>query len=616
MIVKMKKVSLIVLEALKVQALEDLKVVGLVHLETRPGTSEELSELEEKKSRLERSLLLLPLEEKTKKKTARPEPSGPVSCLDLAKQVSECVENISSAREESGQLQREADRLAVWGDFDPEEIGRLKEKGIDIRLYELTADQYGRLPEDIMTFIINRKKNLIRLAAVLVAGGEIPGLEEFPLPRRGLSQLNRLIAEKNDELKRLNAELEALVLKRPRIEAGIKRLENSIEFERARVGMGVEEKLAYLTGYVPLGKVDDFKKAASINGWAVLIDDPKEDDPAPTLVENPKWIRIIRPVFELLGTVPGYREYDISLPFLLFFSLFFAMLIGDAGYGLLFLGFTIFARIKLPKAPSGPFFLMFILSICTVFWGALSGTWFGVEALSQNRFLSRLILPGIASFGVENTDTIMLLCFIIGAVHISIAHLWSFLTKLPALQAFAQLGWLSVIWGLYFVIKFIVLRMPLNMIGIWLVLGGLLVILLFAEQRGNFFKGLGTGLAKFLLKLLDGIGAFSDIISYVRLFAVGLATVEVARSFNEMAAGIGFDLPIGLLSALILFFGHLLNIMMGALSVIVHGVRLNMLEFSGQLGMEWTGIPYDPFRHRIDEKNNIENSIENGKETS
>ena len=99
---------------------------------------------------------------------------------------------------------------------------------------------------------------------------------------------------------------------------------------------------------------------------------------------------------------------------------------------------------------------------------------------------------------------------------------------------------------------------------------------------------------------LDSISAFSDVISYIRLFAVGLATVAVASSFNSMAAGLGTGV-VGIIgSILILGFGHALNLAMAALSVVVHGVRLNVLEFSGHLGMEWTGEKYTPFKNRKD----------------
>jgi V/A-type H+-transporting ATPase subunit I len=191
----------------------------------------------------------------------------------------------------------------------------------------------------------------------------------------------------------------------------------------------------------------------------------------------------------------------------------------------------------------------------------------------------------------------MLLCFLIGAVHLSIARLINFIRSLPKLVAFGELGWLSILWGMFFVVRYIVLQETLNPVGIWLVGAGMILIVFFGEQKGKFFKGIFLGLVRLPLSILDSIGSFSDIVSYVRLFAVGLATVAVAANFNAMAAGVGFgSIPSGLISAFILFFGHTLNIVMGAMSVIVHGVRLNMLEFSGQLGMEWSGVPFKPFK--------------------
>ena len=392
--------------------------------------------------------------------------------------------------------------------------------------------------------------------------------------------------------------LQHLAGERSRIQAVLRRLNNKIEFEQVRAGMVGEGQLSYLTGYVPAKRADALKRAASENGWALLVDDPAEDDPVPTLVENPRWIRIIRPMFQLMETTPGYREFDISFIFLLFFSLFFAMLIGDAGYGIILFVITLVARLAMPRRPGGVFSLLFVLSTVTIVWGALSGTWFGVEALARHPLLSRIVIPQIASFGVENTKKVMFLCFLIGAVHLSIARLINFIRGLPKLVAFSELGWLSILWGMFFVTRYIVLQEALNPVGIWLVAAGILLVVVFGEQRGKFFKGVALGLVRLPLSLLDSIGSFSNIVSYVRLFAVGLATVAVATNFNSMAEEVGFGIPSGLISAFILFFGHTLNIIMGAMSVIVHGVRLNMLEFSGQLGMEWTGMPYKPFEEK------------------
>jgi V/A-type H+-transporting ATPase subunit I len=182
-----------------------------------------------------------------------------------------------------------------------------------------------------------------------------------------------------------------------------------------------------------------------------------------------------------------------------------------------------------------------------------------------------------------------------------------FISRLPKIAAFSQLGWLSILWGMYFLVRLIVLEngdfgnLQSWVPGPYLLAAGLGLIIVFDEQKGSFFKGLGLGLAKLPLKLLDSISSFSDIISYVRLFAVGLASLEVAKAFNAMADNMGFNMPAGLGAAFILFFGHTLNIVMGVLSLMVHGVRLNMLEFSGHLGMEWAGIAYKPFQNQIKE---------------
>jgi V/A-type H+-transporting ATPase subunit I len=119
-------------------------------------------------------------------------------------------------------------------------------------------------------------------------------------------------------------------------------------------------------------------------------------------------------------------------------------------------------------------------------------------------------------------------------------------------------------------------------------------VLLFSNPKKNIFKGIGVSLANLPLRLIN---SFGDILSYLRLFAVGYATVMVALSCNQMAAVIGFrNIFASLAAALVLFIGHTINLALGMLSVLVHGVRLNMLEFSGHMNIEWSGRPYKPFK--------------------
>jgi V/A-type H+-transporting ATPase subunit I len=132
---------------------------------------------------------------------------------------------------------------------------------------------------------------------------------------------------------------------------------------------------------------------------------------------------------------------------------------------------------------------------------------------------------------------------------------------------------------------------------IHIIIGGMILLIVFGEQAGgNFFINVLVGLAKLPLTFLSSVGSFADIISYLRLFAVGMAGIEVEKAFNRMAANAGGDGGIMIGAAiLILLLGHILNIVMCTMSILVHGVRLNVLEFSGHMGIEWSGTEYAPF---------------------
>jgi V/A-type H+-transporting ATPase subunit I len=600
MIVKMKKVSVLLLDRFRAQSLRELRGLGTMHIQEHAGGGEELSRLRDQQAQLEKALLQLPLEQDVGKQAPLRKPSGAVdarSALELAGQIETCQEKLKTARERLEQLRKEEERLAAWGDYEPQDILRLREAGIEVRLYEAEEKQYARLAAEAGAYVVGRGRGLVRLAVVQAGqAGAPPPFSEVPVPERGLAQVRQAGARAAQEAQARQEELLQLARQRAVLQAGLTEMARHVEFESVRSGMSLEGPVAYLTGFIPVTKVEGLKKAAAASGWGLAIEDPLAEDAVPTLVENPRWVRIIQPVFDILGTVPGYREVDLSFYFLIFFSLFFAMLIGDAGYGFLLLGLTIFARRKLKRSPPEPFILLFVLSAGTIVWGAITGTWFGVEAIAKRTFLSRIVIPQIATFGEDNADFIMYICFIIGAVHLTLAHLIGFVRNLPKLIAYNDLGWLAVLWGMFFVIKWILLQQPLNPIGLWLVIGGLVVITIFGEQQGRFFKGFLMGLAKLPLKMLNSISTFSDVVSYVRLFAVGLAGIEISKAFNSLAAGIGFGLPNGIFAVLILLFGHSLNLLLGAMSVIVHGVRLNMLEFSGHIGMEWAGFSYKPFK--------------------
>jgi V/A-type H+-transporting ATPase subunit I len=297
--------------------------------------------------------------------------------------------------------------------------------------------------------------------------------------------------------------------------------------------------------------------------------------------------------------------------FLMFFSLFFAMIVGDGAYGVIFLIAGLLIHLKLRKA-NNAVILLYVLSIASIVWGAVTGTWFGSKAILEAvPFLQSLVIPQISNypelFGLDATtaqNTVMQFCFIVGTLQLSLACAMNIYRKIGRkdLSAVADIGWLLMIDALYFLVLMLVISAQVNisMVGTIVGIGFALVVLFGAQGPGiSFGKGLAGGAAGLFTTFLNSISAFSNIISYIRLFAVGMASLAIAQSFNSMASGLleGYALPAGIL---ILVIGHGLNLIMALLSVVVHGVRLNLLEFSGQLGMEWTGFTYDPFRETVE----------------
>ncbi len=609
MIEQMKKASVVVLDAHRQESVDQLRDVGVLHVQVEEVLSDDLSSLKERRSTIERALSTL-------SEPQEGDADGQMSldqAVSIAENALEKAEELRAARERRDALEREALNLEPWGDFDPAAVQDLRNRGIDVQLYAVSRQDF-RAAKPEHAFVLHEGATLVFFVQILVDtddNEEVERAHNFTprsLPERSLGEVRELVAQADREIERLDGELKELSKKRPALEGALLPMDDEIDFARVRDGMDTEESLAFLTGFVPVSGVEDLREAAKGNGWGLLLQDPGPDDYVPTKVKNPRPISIIKPVFGLLGTTPGYKELDISFWFLIFLSIFFAMIIGDGGYGVIILGLSLFAlirgKVKSGSVGKGPV-LLTVMSLATVAWGAVTGTWFGYEPIGNLPFFRALEIPAISSFNPRSRETIQFICFVLGTVHLSIAHLWLFIKGLrerPAVRAFGDLGWLVLVLGAYWLVLTVVLADPLPQYSLYMIAAGFGMVILFGEQQegSGFFAGLGRGLNPINLfsKALDSISAFSDIISYIRLFAVGLATVEIAKAFNTMAQGAG-DGVIGVVAAIfILFVGHTLNLVMGALSVVVHGIRLNMLEFSRHLGMEWSGIDYNPFRKR------------------
>lgn len=595
MIVPMKKVTLFVSTQDKDNALKELRKLGIVHIhQTHIPASDDLLVLENEIGKVDKCIGIMGKEKV--EITTKPADSSKAKAI-IDKVISLTDRRLKLAGEYNIEKEKR-NWFLPWGDVSRSEIEELKKKGIYIRLYAVDKSFIKRIPPEKMIYIVAEDKSRHYLALVTEDENEkLDVKEDFP-PAEDLMSIEDRIAALEKELLFINDEISDISKSQPLVANYHTQLQKRYEFAKVRSGMENIEVFSYLEGFCPEDTVDELKKLADGESWGYIFEEPDDPTIVPTLVKNSKLVRIIDPVFKFMGTLPGYNETDISFFFLIFFSLFFALLIGDAGYGMLMLLAMLYFRRKNKTAPGEFFYLMYVLSGATIIWGAITGTWFGFERIAQLPVFRSLIIDEIYIFSKSPEkvqDFMMYFSFLIGAIHLTIAHSLNALKKRKTLAALGQIGWVLDIWAVFFIAGTVILNRPFPSIALYSLAIGATLILLFANyEKGRFVKGMIQTVSSLPL---DIISSFSDVVSYLRLFAVGLACSIVETSFNEMAIGDGISSVFtGLITTLILLLGHSLNIMLGFLSVIVHGIRLNMLEFSGHLGMQWSGKKYEPFR--------------------
>ena len=586
MIVPMKKIFMVTQKKDMVSALEKLRDLGLVHVEHLASLGgERLGELKDQAALLSRVIAVLSSKEYHSKK---------VKQLSLTEWELE-AEKIIDWLAQIGQLKEGLIKQQViishwepWGDFNPRDLVELNQKGVRVCLCELPTEDMHELPHEFMMRSVYRVGKNSRCLAVCSDPDTPWPFEQIPLPPEGIVRMRGQQDQARYDIGETKGKIADAVQYLDAFKSTLKAIQDALRFEEVSAGTRKAETLAVLKGFVPVASVDQLEKKAAAEQWGLVVEDPDDGDQVPTLLKNPKWVEMIKPVFGMIEIMPGYAEVDISAFFLVFFSVFFGILIGDAGYGLLFMLGTLIVHLKLKNKVKdhNPFILMYVLSLCAVAWGVLTGTFFGQQ------WLEHKLNPMVP--WLTKQENVQLLCFFIGGIHLSIAHIWRMILKFPSASFIGEIGWISMLWFMFFLSKTLVLGHPFPSASNVLGIGGAVLIVFFTKPNINPLKAIGPGMGEIAL---NGINSFTDIVSYIRLFAVGLASVAVADAFNSMALEIGFgSFFIGLGSALILVVGHGFNIVLGAMSILVHGLRLNVLEFSGHLNIEWAGQKFNPFQ--------------------
>ena len=557
MIVKMLHLDLVCAASDKEATLRSLRELGAVHLDLNAAQGAAVMAAKGDGADAEKAVRLIL---KARGKT-------PKTDIDIRERSVACVLALDADRakllEEKDRLEREIRDYEPYGDFDL----ALAEKVLKAAsgLHEEGGEVLGE----------EKARALIGLPA------KFPEMRLAKMQEKLERVLNRI---RIDTDKLAEADEQAVLKLYPA-------LRDKVAFESAKELMGEEGALAFVSGWLPETKISDFRSQISKNGWAVLTREPAEGENPPTLIEPPKMFRPMKALFEGLGIAPAYTEADVSVPFMCYFSLFFAMLVGDGAYGAIFLIGTLLMHRRLPR---NWFVLLLVFSLSAVAWGFLSNTWFGASLPFAENW------PTVKWLADPSYKNIMLLCFTIGVSHLMLARIWNGVCRLPDSTAIAEFGWAGVLLFMYFVTNSLVgIFDSIPSVMMWVFGVSLAFVFLFSVKPSQL-KSDGITLGMLPLSIMSALG---DIISYVRLFAVGLASAKVAANFNSMAVGLLSDenslwvnAIMSVFTVLILVAGHALNLAMAALSILVHAVRLNTLEFSNHKGVSWSGYSFNPFK--------------------
>lgn len=588
MIVPMKKIAVIVRAQAAAETVEALRRLGLLHVEhQQPPQGDDIVVIRDRLGLVNQAVEILSEARAAlnfgENLSARDD--GAQDRDVVCRRIVDAWKRLDQLQEYAKGLQSGIDEWRPWGNFEPGSIHRLAEQGIIIKLYKIPLKEFRDFPEGVIVEKIAAQGAMVLCAFI----GQSPfewRFRELELPASGLEHMQGRLAEDRRVIDALRKELEDLYCRRESLAAYRDALRKDLEFLEAIAGMNQQGALAYITGYAPSESQAQFLEAAHTAGWGILISAPGQDDNPPVLLRNPRWISLINPVYKLMEVAPGYRELDVSPLFLLFLVLFFGMIIGDAGYGAVYCALTFLAQRKYggKTKDKKAFYLFYLFSFCAVIWGLLTGTVFG-----QQWYLARgfhALAPAL-----NDAKFFMAFCFLLGALQLSLAHGWQALIKLPSVTALADVGFICLLWAGFFLAKMFILGDAFPPAGQWLIWTGMALIVFFVSPGKNIFKTALAGLGVLALGL---VGNFGDVVSYIRLFAVGLAGVAVADAVNMLAGGAGIN---GAARLLILFIGHSINIVLGPMSVLVHGIRLNVLEFSLLHGnVTWSGAAYRPLK--------------------
>ena len=497
--------------------------------------------------------------------------------------------------------QKEADRMAIWGDFSAKRMEQLQQAGYTLRYFTCPKKVF----QDEWGIVVAEQGSTVYFVQINTTNEAPEQCQEQFLNEKSAADLQKDIDGLHGLLVAQNARIEAWQKENiPALENELTELQQQISWEKVTLSTASEAEgsLKILEGFCPIDQVENLDAMLKAQDIYFQAEDPTNEDATPVKLRNNRFAKLFE-VFTGMYGWPTYGEFDPTPILAPFYLLFFAMCMGDAGYGLVLIIFGLLTHYKKVNIEMfkgiGP--IITTLGVGTTIVGFFLGTFFGMPLLEATWYpesLKQLIISG----SVMGFDAQMVLAIGIGVFHICLAMVVKALCytkRFGFAETLSVWGWvLLIVGGLIVVSAAALLNLPAQVTK-WTIISiaviSALAIYIFNTPGRNPLINIGAGLWD-TYNMATGI--LGDVLSYVRLYALGLAGGMLGGAFNSIALMLLGEHPTWhwLPFLLILLFGHVLNILMSALGAFVHPLRLTFVEYFKNAGYEGKGTLYKPFK--------------------
>ena len=607
MITKMKKLTFLVYHKEYEEFLNSLRELGVVHIVEKQQGAADNTELQENIrlfNRLAATLKLLQNQKHEKNAVIATEGGTATRGMQVLDEVDALQTEHGKLSQQLQSYAKEKEVLEVWGNFEPTGIQKLKDAGYIIGFYSCSEGNYKEEWEtEYNAMIVNRISSKVFFVTVTKAGQEVDlDVEQAKLPAYSLSRLEALYDTTEQAIEGNEKKLVALSeTDIPSLKAALKELQSQIEFSKVVLSseQTAGDKLMLIVGWAPAYSKVEIE--AYLNDAHVYyeITDPMPGDNVPIRLNNKGFFAWFEPICKLY-MLPKYNELDLTPFFAPFFMVFFGLCLGDSGYGLfLFLGATAYRLLAKKVTPSmkSIISLIQVLSASTFFCGLLTGTFFGANIYDLDWPIVQRLKHAVL---MDNNDMFRL-SLILGVIQILFGMVLKAVNQTIQFgfkYAIATIGWIILLVSTAVSALFSsseLLSMGGTAYKVVLCISGAMIFL-FNTPGKNIFMNIGLGLWD-SYNMVTGL--LGDVLSYVRLFALGLSGGILAGVFNSLAVGMSPDNVIAgpIVMVLIFVIGHAINMFMNVLGAMVHPMRLTFVEFFKNSGYEGGGKEYKPFKN-------------------